>query len=283
MSNSLQLDNRSVSLFPRTAEHSIVPGLGGCVQVYKPRSVRDRLISFFETANGGPFRFMQMGDRFCTLFRLLGLGNGFGDAAKVFNKAWTATILPHLPFALKDAKEAIESLGTPAKTAEAQQRKYVSTVQDVATAVAACGYSAALFVPQAALAPILSVAGHASTVSDVCELKQITEELSQARALNRQVSVLNNVSEEVKQHFADTEKVLMLKTAKAVCAVGGFVLGVALVATGLATSHIWMVAAATVSLAGSVFAFASGVYEEGMRYERTKFFSEKHIQPLALA
>ncbi len=279
---ALEVNGQSVSLLPRTAEHGILPGLGGYVVVPKSRTTADRVISFLETSNGGPFRLMQIGERFCKLMGLLGFGQGFTNASGMFFKAWTATILPHLPFALKDAKGAIQSLGVPEKSSEATERKYVKSVQDITTAVAACGYTAALFFSpaQAVGSAALSIAGNATAVSDVCDLQQNVADFSKARELNRQVSLLKNVAPEVQQHFVDTERVLMLKTMKAVCAVSGFVLGTGLAVMGLTSAPAWMIVATSVSLLGSLIAFGAGVYEEGMRYERTKFFSDKHIQPI---
>lgn len=285
MAESLRVNDQQISFFPRAAEHDIVPGPGGHVVVFKSRSKTDRVISFLETSNGGPFRLMQMGDRICKLMGLLQFGQGFSDVSNVFSKAWAATVLPHLPFALRDAKNALQSLGTPVKDSEAIRRRNIKVVQDVSTAAAACGYTLALFscIKSVAnvLPPVMKVAEYLTLAGDLCDLQQNTAELSKAHALRKQVSVLKTAPE-LQQHFVDVERVCVLKTMKSVCAVSGFILGTGLAVTGLASAPAWMIAATTLSLVGTALAFGTGVYEEGMRYERTKFFSDKHVQRLPM-
>jgi hypothetical protein len=116
-------------------------------------------------------------------------------------------------------------------------------------------------------------------VADICDLQQNVMDLGKAYSLKNRVSQLK-VAPEIYQHFLDTERVCLLKTMKAACSVAGFVLGTGLVVTGLAASPTWMLGAAALSLTGTLLAFGAGLYEEGMRFEKIKFFSEKHVQVL---
>ena len=67
---------------------------------------------------------------------------------------------------------------------------------------------------------------------------------------------------------------------RAVCAIAGSILGLGFVAAGAGAILGFAIAAASISLGATIFAICASLKEEGMKYERIKYFDEKHVQRL---
>lgn len=285
MPQTLQVNNRIFTAIPREAEHEIVPGLGGNIVVPKPRSGWERTNAFLDSAYGGPFRTMQLLDKTFRLMAACGLGRAFSDLSKALGGAWNATVVPHLPTMLLDAKKSVQALSTPSRDNEASFRKYLKAAHDVGTAIAGTGYSALVFLaPIRELAkyvsPVLHISNLANNFTDLCDVPEVAGNLSKIHALRQEVSNLTDVDPEWQQLIVDSEFVSMLKVGKVATAVAGLALGLGVVAAGLTTSAPLTIAGLTLSAASAAFAWSAGRYEEGMLHKPINFFNSKHVQHL---
>lgn len=251
---------------------------------YKPKSSGELVLSFLDTANGGPFRFLQLCDKVC---KLLSLGTGqekfFKDAGEICRNGWSATIIPRVPGAFVSAKDAIVSLlNTTSAIPGALIRRCITALQESATFVSALGYATSPFLRlterTSQLGKSVFRAAEVSTfVADTCDLVKNCEDVTKTKALAKKAEKLDHVSSELKSALTDTYKLHMLKTAKGICSISSFILGLGLTATGLAVVPGCAIMAATISLVGTLFATSASLHEDGMKYKRIQLLNDKHV------
>ena len=279
------IDQKAIRLQSNMKEHKFVEGPGGEYRLEdKKRSRFDRVVSLTETSYFGNFRFGQLGDRIFKLLNIIHPNEGLKNVSTMFNKAWTVTIIPRLFGVTKEAKEAVIAAGKPAADFEAARRKHMKAVHGVADATSAWGYASSLFLAcfkktASACLTVFRVADTVTFVGDVSDLQMQGEDLSKSRALAARAKQLN-VKSEVLQTIQDTKNYHWLKTGKAVCSVAGFILGLGLIATGAGALLGFAIAAASISLGATLLAMSASLKEEGMKYERIKYFDEKHVKRL---
>jgi len=272
----IAIGNQQIFLHKRDVEHT-------SSGEYAPRNMATKIISFLETGEG-IFRSTQLGDRLFSFLHAVRPDPAFAGAAKLFNKCWTFTVIPHLPFVFREAKNAVVGASIPNDNPAVVQRNYLKAIREVATATALSGYAFITFsdlckTTSGATLPVLQVAKAVNLVADASELHEQVGDLSKASSLVKRAKELN-VAKELQENLVETKRFHALKTLKSVCAVGGFVLGLGLAAAGVAMLPASVAVLAGISLIGTIVACGSALYENGMRYQRVKFFDEKHVQPI---
>lgn len=286
MTQALLINPRTISLQPNKSQWSAKPdGAGGYKLEYKPTSFSEQCRARLDTAEGGPFRFLQLGDRICKFATAIGLGRFVGNASDVFLKGWTATIIPRLPGAFDSAKKAVADLKTTSTIPGYFGRKCVGAIHEVSGFVAAVGYAASSFMFLSSKtantgAQVLRAADSATFVGDICDTKENMEDAVKARSLANRAVALNAGADVVKT-LQETAKYHLLKTMKAICSVAGYVLGLGLAAFGVATLPACVVLASSISLLSTIFAASAGLYKEGMQYKPVDFYDSKQVQYVA--
>lgn len=281
---NLIVDQKALYLHLNPKENKPVEVSSGVCKIdYKPRTTYNKIIAFSDSALG-PFRGGQLGERVFKLLNLISPNESFKNIATMFNKGWTVTIFPRLLGASKDAVEAIKSTSKPASDREAVVRKYVRIVHDVADAGASWGYAVSMILGcfkklGSASLGVLKAADTVTFVGDITDLTMQAQDLSKARTLASRARQLN-ADQEVQGAIGDSLRYYLLKTLKAVCSVAGFVLGTTMAITGCGTLLGFAIAGASISLGATCLAVGAGLHEEGMKYDRIKFFDEKHVQVL---
>ena len=250
--------------------------------VYKPQTTSKKIDDYLDKSSGS-YRFLQLCDKVCKVLSFGTFGTQiFKDASEIFGKGASVLIYPRVLPAFNSAVDATYSLFKTSSLPGALRRKCVTAVQDVSSFVSTVGYAAApllkLSAKTASLAsPVLNVAEKTTLVSDICDFQKNSEDALKARSLAKRAQKLD-VSSELKQALAETQKFHMLKVAKAMCSLLGVALGLSLTISGVAILPGCALLAATVSLAGTSLASIADLYESGMKYEKVKFFNDKHVQ-----
>ena len=284
----LVVDQKAIFLHPNLKEHKPVEIAPGQYQLaYKARSLYDKVTAFTATAFGGPFRLGQLGDRVFKMLNVISPNSSFKSLSSMFQKGWTVTIIPRLFGVNKEAKESVEEALAPHANREVAIRRYAEAVHGVTDAASAWCYSSSLIlgcIKQTADAWLTALrVGDAITfVCDVTEVGIQGQDLAKAHSLGVRAKQIN-ANPEVLKTVEQTEKFHFLKVLKAICSVAGFILGTAMALTGTGTLLGLAIAAASISLASTIFSVGAGLHEEGMKYERIKFFNEKSVQPLTTA
>ncbi len=255
---------------------------------YKPRSFGSILLGYLDTANGGPFRTLQIGGKLCSLLSLISSnGNFYKEAGKICTGGWTATIIPRVPGAFVEAKKAIASVfSAPSQLPGSFVRKCVTAVQESATFIAAAGYATAPFLVLSQKTSklgnsVFKAAETSSFVGDSCEMVKSGGDMMKTRAMLLAAKATDGVSSELTSMLADSEKLYFMKTMKAVCSVASFVLGLAFAATGLGVLPGCAIMAASISLASSLFGAGANLQAEGMKYKSIQFYDDRHVQLVA--
>ncbi len=280
----LIVDNKAIYLHPSMKEHKNVEVKPGEYRlVHSPRSGFSRLCDFFDSANGGPFRLGQLGDRIFKLLNIVHPNENTKNLSTMFNKMWTVTIIPRLFSVNAEAVKSVKGLDKPTADSEAARRKYMKAIHDVTDAGSAWGYSASCvlgcFKKTAETSmTVLKAADTVTFVHDLSDLQMNAEDWNKSRVLAGKAQQLN-ANDAVQETIADTRSYHMFKALKAVCSVAGFILGLSMTALGAPILGLAIVAA-TISLASTVFAMSASLKEEGMKYEKIKFFNQKHVQHL---
>jgi hypothetical protein len=251
---------------------------------YKPKSTGSTALAFLDTASGGPFRFLQLCDKVCKLLSLgTSQGKFFKEAGEICNKGWSATIIPRVPGAFVSAKDAVVSLfNTTSAIPGAFFRRCITALQESATFVSALGYATFPFLQLTEKTSqlgksVLHAAEVSTFVADTCDLVKNCADVTKTRTLAMKAQKLDQVSSELRLALTDTYKLNMLKTAKSICSISGFVLGLGLAVTGLAVVPGCAIMAATISLVGTLFATGASLHEEGMKYKRIQLLNDKHV------
>ncbi|HSX12973.1 MAG TPA: hypothetical protein VLE96_00920 [Chlamydiales bacterium] len=244
--------------------------------------------NYLESAEGGPFRFNQLCDKICALIVSLDVNHSeyFKNAAGILRSGWSMTILPGLPGFFARAYGAISELAKATVAIPgAFGRKVLNAIQETATCVSAVAYASAPFVSiakdsETVSKKILKGAGVATIVADTCDLVKNGQDAFSARTLANRVEKLPGVSPEFKEAVSTTQTFHILKVMKSVCSVSSFICGLSFLSACFSGVPARAVIAATVSLAGTMLSIGSSLYEKGMKYERIKFYSEKHVQQI---
>jgi hypothetical protein len=222
----------------------------------------ERIADVMDTANGGPFRLAQLGDRFFKLLNLITPNEGFKNLSTMFNKAWTVTIIPRLFSVTQEAKKAVKHLDT--------RRQNVGAVSKVTDAAAAWGYASALvlgcFKKVSASASAFKAAEMVTFVHDVTEGQIHAEEWNNARLAARAADAGVGDVAQFHDQMVCTQRYCAMKTAKAICSIAGFVLGLSLAASGLILPGMAIVAA-SISLAGTILAMSAEIYKASMPFD----------------
>lgn len=283
------IDEYSFSLRPNISQWSAKANEQGEYQlVYKPSSFGGLCQNRLATAEGGPYRALQLADKVCGLLSFVGFESQFKAAGKIFNGGWTMTVIPHLPSAFQFAKSAVSNLMTREATDLLPgffRRKCVSAIQEVSTFVSSAGYASLPFLSlsektQSLGSSVLKTAEIATIATDVCDLQKSAEDLSKARFIEKRAEVLS-VSPELVNALKATTKLHLLRTAKAACSVSGFVLGTGLAAAGVSKLRGSLALMSVVSVVGTLISTGAGIYKEGMKYKPVDFFDSKQVQYIA--
>lgn len=233
---------------------------------------------YLETAVGA-FRSLQFCDKFFSLVSLSGYAKDFfTESARVCNKGWTALSIPRVPGAFGCVREELASLSQMSEIPGAIIRKYVNLAQAVSAFTAVTCYAAAPFVSAAGKAAqcsrLLFCGGVASCFADAYDFQRNFVDLRTAH--NFFVEAQNaGADPELLTALAETRTLNALKAAKSVSALAGLVLGVRAIAFPGSIAVM-----GTVSLASTIFAISSSLYEGRMQNARVNFFSDKHVQHL---
>lgn len=244
----------------------------------KSRSTWKLVLEFLGTANGA-FRSVQMADKGCKLMARLGgtTGQVFSDLGKVLTPAWAGTILPYLPFALNEAKEAVKSAPTPTKDSFEMLRKVVDITSKTAVACAATAHASRFLLSAfktagvaKCLGPIGMVADGAELVSSACELQKTTSEYRALRSLRQKVK--ETEPDGVKAHVASSTRLCELKVAKVVTGVlstlfGFSGLALLVAGAGLPATIPFGLISAVLSIASVAFTCKICVEESRMKYK----------------
>jgi len=253
----------------------------------EPRSPFKRLADAMDTANTGPFRLGQLGDRFFKFLNTVTPNENFRNISTMFNRAWTVTIIPRLFSVNYTANETVNRLiGEPNDEPAARRRQYVAAIHDVTDAATAWGYASSLFLAcfkkTAELSlSVLKAAEIVTFVHDIADGQMNAEDWNKARVAAIRADQIRGAPEmeAVHSNLIQTQRFHALKTCKAVCSIAGFVLGLSLAATGLVLPGI-AITAASISLASTIFAMSAELYKESMANSVVKFFDNKHVAPI---
>lgn len=253
----------------------------------EPRTPLKRTIDLTDTAAFGPFRMGQFGDRFFKLLNTIRPNENFSNLSTMFNKMWTVTIIPRLLGVTKGAKDAVDAVKNlkPGDDRETTRRRYITAVNDVTDAASAWGYASSLilacFKKTAELSlPVLKAADTITFVHDVADLQINAQDFNRARvAIIKADRIEGGGTElkEVRNNLVETQRFHMLKIFKAVCSVAGFIFSIVLAAMGQVIPAA-ITAAASISLFSTIFAMGASIQEESMKYQRIKFFDDRHVQ-----
>jgi len=249
---------------------------------YAPRSLGAKAIAFLESGEG-VFRSTQFGDCFFSFLYTVHPDPVLAESAKLFNRCWTFIAIPQLFSCLRDGKNAIQRAGESGGSPEVVRRKYLKIVQDLTTSVAMTGYVFATFSPlckkiSEATSSIFYVADAVNFVADLTDLFEHIEDFSKASSFAQRAKKMH-VANDLLQNLNETKRFHAIRVLKAICTVVGFVLSFGLGAVvGASAGPGSMVLLAGISLLGSMTACGGVLYEEGMRYQRIKFFEDRYIQ-----
>jgi hypothetical protein len=255
---------------------------------YEPKTFGSIVLAYLDTANGGPFRSLQIGGKLCSLLSLIsGNGQVYKEAAKLFAGGWTMTIVPRVPAAYVEAKNAVASVFDSTSTLPgAFVRKCINAVQESAGFVATVGYASSPFLKLSEKTSqvgnsLFRAAEMTTFVGDSCEMVKSFNDTMKTRTMILLAKAADGVSTEFTSMLADSHKLYMMKTMKAVCSVASFVLGLAFAATGLGVVPGCAIMAASISLTSSLLGAGANLHADSMKYKSIQFYDERHVQPIS--
>ncbi|MBM3184041.1 MAG: hypothetical protein FJZ64_01895 [Chlamydiae bacterium] len=280
------LGNQSVSL---KVNHSWEEMAKGPANLKRYHGVQDRALAYLRT-DSGLFRFGQLMERVPRFANeLLAQFNGtFSPALATLSSkgltGWTwlttfpriATMTPGTIEAVKDAREAVKAGVLPR---DQIRHKVEHAVRETTDLAAMLGYGASMtasLFPQALAAEkaIRTAADGVTFAHDVISLDMNARNLQAARHVD-----LAKATPEMKQVVAETKRQNMFAIAKDVVSIVSGILGLGLIATGVAV--IPGLALAGLSLASTILAIIRDLYKDTMMYKPIEFYNNKHVTQLA--
>lgn len=251
---------------------------------YKPKSFTDIFLAFLDTSNGGMLRLPQLCEKICKVVTLVRPENeAIKSAGEIFKQGSSFFSVSRVPSTLKSTAEAFGSVLKSTSTIPGSfRRKVISVIQEGAGCVSTLTYAFGPFLKlsekTAGFAKsAFKVADYTTVVSDSCDFLKSTEDARLAKRYMNMAGQIDGVSSDLKEALSGTHKLHMIKTAKAVCSLVGFVLGLSMFATVSAVPAV-AVMMASLSLLGTVLSTASNLHKDSMKYKDVQFFNEKHIQ-----
>lgn len=251
---------------------------------YKPKSFTDIFLAFLDTSNGGMFRLPQLCEKICKVVTLVRPENEVAkNAGEMFKQGWSFFSMSRVPATIKSTAEAFGGvLKSTSSIPGSFRRKVISAVQEGAGCVSTLTYAFGPFLKlsekTAGFAKsAFKVADYTTVVADSCDFLKSTEDARLAKRYMNMSEQINGVSSDLKEALSGTRKLHMFKTAKAVCSLAGFVLGLSMFAT-VSALPAFAVMTASLSLLGTILSTASNLHKDSMKYKDIQFFNEKHIQ-----
>lgn len=246
----------------------------------RPQSIPSLVSEYLQTAEGGPFRFIQFCDKACGLLATLNFANSeyLKDASKTLRAGWSITILPSLPGFFGRAFSSLSALvGKTSAIPVAGIRKTLTAIQDSASLCSALAFSVLPFIPkEIATEKLLQGAGITAIIADSCDLVKNGQDAWEAQEVVTKSE--ETVSPEFKEAITATRNFHMIKAMKSVCSISSFVFGISAISACFSKVPGQKIIAAATSLMGTIFSIGASLYESNMKFERVKFFSEKHVQ-----
>ncbi len=271
--HTAQIGNQLIHVFPNK-KYAAEDG--------KKKGCFTRFLDYAKEASG-VFRLFQVGQRVCSaaveILKKFGssMSEFFKKLGAKFMLAWTILTIPRVPIVMKDFVEACKKLKNKPQPGEhpgTQARRRMEAVKHGFDAGAAVLYSANVVTGNPT---IKVVADGLDLVNNVADCQLNAQTLANANKTLAKAKV-EKVDGQVQEALKKTAKHAFLKTMKAVCSIAGGVLGLAMIAFG------WPVLPALlligVSLASTVFAMWSTLYENGSRTEMVDFYKTKYVQLL---
>lgn len=251
----------------------------------RPQSIADLVSDYLDTAEGGPFRFNQLCDKACALIATLNVSNAeyFKDASRTLRAGWSMTILPSLPgFFCRTFGSITALVGKPSAIPGSLVRKCITAVQELASLCSSVAYSVLPFVPKEnSTEKLVQGAVVTTLISDSCDLIKNGQDAWTAHAIITKAEA--TTSSDFKEAVTATRNFHLIKVVKSVCSVSSFVFGLDAVSAYFTKVPGRKIISAAASLVGTILSISASLYEKEMKFERVKFFSDKHVQFIVTA
>lgn len=221
-------------------------------------------IENFESRSYGGFRTIDVAQKALALTNAVRAQAGqkpcLPELQSQLGTAKAILAVPYLPTVIKGASESIDAL----QNKEGVTPKMVATaVRNTAEAAAITGYVVNLVARNTTVGTMATIA---DTVNDVTDFGIRVHNYNEITALQERVNAPDSTaSEDVKKNVEHTRTFAMLRVAKAVCAAVSALLGLAMLATGVAV--LPAIALLVISFATSMFALISDGYKQTRPYE----------------
>ena len=251
---------------------------------YKPKSFSDVFFAFLDTSNGGMFRLPQLCEKICKVVNLVQPENEtVKSAGEMFKQGWSFFSMSRVPSTLKSTAETFGGLLKSTNSVPgAFRRKVVSAIQEGAGCFStlACAFGPFLKLSEKTAnfaKSAFKVADYTTVVADSCDYFKSTEDAKLAKRYIDMTEQVSGVSSDLKDALKGTHRLHMIKTAKAVCSLAGFALGLSIF-SGVSALPAFAVLTASLSLLGTILSTAANLHKDSMKYKDVQFFNEKQVQ-----
>ncbi len=287
MASDLVLDGYGIELKPNMSLWGAESdGKGSFRIVQKSKGIFERILDRLSSAEGGPFRGIQLADKICSFIATLrgeaSEDGFFKGIAKTLRPGWGMTILPYFPAVCDSFVQSVRDVQKESSLPGYFQRKCVTVLRQGMDLIGATAYVIDPFVkgffmtvPLISKVVTLSAIGEfASTVKDLCEFGTGMQDLSQTTALRDKAIELK--AGLVADTLSETVELNQWKLVGTICSLAGTALGLTASYFGCAGFSVQAMKS-TLSLAGTALACWVSYYREGMVYKPVDLFNEKQV------